>query len=206
MSPTSRNWNENPLQHYIVDRAPVREYAQEKKGTTRRAFLPAAHMKTHITIIALTASCLWAQEAAPVSAESAPPAEEQHPAKPVTTPEAPPVELETYLEASHKIAESMKELTGILRQIDSKESADAACEDVGKAARNLLEASRSAERLPAPSSQLQAELVDKLTQSGFINTTQQFLQTLMNLAAHECYESESLQETLKVLEDTEPGT
>lgn len=161
------------------------------------------NMKTCCTAFVLAGSCLWAQELPPSSPESESSGGAQVATAPATEAPLAEISLDTYLDAGNKVAEAMKELTGILQRVNSKETADAACEEVGRAARKLLEANRSAESLPAPSDALQAELVDQLTQSGFIHTTQQFLKTLMNLAAHECYESESLQEALKVLEDAE---
>lgn len=114
-------------------------------------------------------------------------------------------DLEAYVNAGNRVAEAMKELTILLRGVNSKESADAACAEVASAARKLVEVSHAAESLPAPSEELQTGLVEKLTESGFIDTTQEFLQALMVLAAHECYESAALQEALKVLDGTEPA-
>lgn len=171
--------------------------------------LIVVRMKTFCIIMALAGSCLWAQEISPAAPKSETSRGEATPAVPDSSASSSSesgVGLDTYLDAGNKVATAMKELTDILSRVDSRESADTVCEEVGKAARKLLEANREAESLPAPSDELQAELVHKLTQSGFINTAQLFLQTLMNLASHECFESEALQETLKVLEEAETAS
>lgn len=112
-------------------------------------------------------------------------------------------DLQAYVEAGTQVARALSELTSVLKKIKSRDTADAASDEVRVAAEKLVEVSKAAEALPPPSPEQQARLVYALKQSGFVDTTRRFLKVFMPLAVQNCYESKPLREALKLLEETE---